>query len=158
MSNSIGQIALDFILNKGSFNRDLKSVEAQAQQASTKISNSFKKIGLAVAGAFSVKAIVNFGKECINLGSDLAEVQNVVDVTFTTMSNKVNSFAQNAMTSYGLSETIAKKFVGTFGAMAKSYGFTEQQSYDMATALTGLAGDVASFYNLSRPARASVLK
>ena len=150
MSNSIGQIALDFILNKGSFNRDLKSVEAQAQQASTKISNSFKKIGLAVAGAFSVKAIVNFGKECINLGSDLAEVQNVVDVTFTTMSNKVNSFAQNAMTSYGLSETIAKKFVGTFGAMAKSYGFTEQQSYDMATALTGLAGDVASFYNLSQ--------
>lgn len=158
MSDSIGQVALDFILNKGSFNRDLKSIDAQAQQASTKISNSFKKIGLAVAGAFSVKAIVNFGKECINLGSDLAEVQNVVDVTFTTMSDKVNSFAQNAMTSYGLSETIAKKFTGTFGAMAKSYGFTEQQSYDMATALTGLAGDVASFYNLSQDEAYTKLK
>lgn len=158
MSNSIGQVALDFILNKDPFNRDLKSINAQAQQASNKISNSFKKIGLAVAGAFSVKAIVKFGKECVKLGSDLAEVQNVVDVTFTKMSDKVNNFAKNAMTSYGLSETIAKKFTGTFGAMAKSYGFTEQQSYDMATALTGLAGDVASFYNLSQDEAYTKLK
>lgn len=86
----------------------------------------------------------------MELGSDLAEVQNVVDVTFTTMSDKVNEFAKNAMTSAGLSETMAKRYVGTFGAMSKSFGFSEAQAYDMSTALTQLTGDVASFYNISQ--------
>lgn len=109
-----------------------------------------KRIGFLVGSAFAVGKLIQFGKESIELGSDLAEVQNVVDVTFTTMSNKVNEFAKNAMTSAGLSETMAKRYVGTFGAMSKSFGFSEAQAYDMSTALTQLTGDVASFYNISQ--------
>ncbi len=109
-----------------------------------------KRIGFLVGSAFAVGKLIQFGKESIELGSDLAEVQNVVDVTFTTMSDKVNEFAKNAMTSAGLSETMAKRYVGTFGAMSKSFGFSEQQAYDMSTALTQLTGDVASFYNISQ--------
>ncbi|MCM1468036.1 MAG: hypothetical protein NC086_07805, partial [Alistipes sp.] len=45
--------------------------------------------------------------------------------------------------------TVAKKYMGTLGAMSKSMGFSEEQAYDMASAVTGLAGDVASFYNLN---------
>lgn len=109
-----------------------------------------KKIGILIGGAFAIRKLTQFGKECIELGSNLAEVQNVVDVTFTTMSDKVNEFAKNAMTSAGLSETMAKQYVGTFGAMSKSFGFSEAQAYDMSTALTQLTGDVASFYNISQ--------
>lgn len=109
-----------------------------------------KKIGVLIGGAFAIGKLAQFGKECIELGSNLAEVQNVVDVTFTTMSDKVNEFAKNAMTSAGLSETMAKQYVGTFGAMSKSFGFSEAQAYDMSTALTQLTGDVASFYNISQ--------
>lgn len=114
------------------------------------LGSAVKKIGLLIGGAFAVGKLVQFGKECIALGSDLAEVQNVVDVTFTTMSDKVNEFAKNAMTSAGLSETMAKQYVGTFGAMSKSFGFSESQAYDMSTALTQLTGDIASFYNISQ--------
>ena len=64
-----------------------------------------KKIGVLIGGAFAIGKLAQFGKECIELGSNLAEVQNVVDVTFTTMSDKVNEFAKNALTSAGLSET-----------------------------------------------------
>ena len=109
-----------------------------------------KKIGVLIGGAFAIGKLTQFGKECVELGSNLAEVQNVVDVTFTTMSDKVNEFAKNAMTSAGLSETMAKRYVGTFGAMSKSFGFSEAQAYDMSTALTQLTGDVASFYNISQ--------
>ena len=109
-----------------------------------------KRIGFLVGSAFAVGKLIQFGKESIELGSNLAEVQNVVDVTFTTMSDKVNEFAKNAMTSAGLSETMAKQYVGTFGAMSKSFGFSEAQAYDMSTALTQLTGDVASFYNISQ--------
>lgn len=120
------------------------------KQSFNGLGSAVKKIGLLIGGAFAVGKLVQFGKECVELGSDLTEVQNVVDVTFTTMSDKVNEFAKNAMTSAGLSETMAKRYVGTFGAMSKSFGFSEQQAYDMSTALTQLTGDVASFYNISQ--------
>lgn len=120
------------------------------KQSFNGLGSTVKKIGLLIGGAFAVGKLAQFGKECVELGSDLAEVQNVVDVTFTTMSDKVNEFAKNAMTSAGLSETMAKRYVGTFGAMSKSFGFSESQAYDMSTALTQLTGDVASFYNISQ--------
>lgn len=120
------------------------------KQSFNGLGSAVKKISLLIGGAFAVGKLVQFGKECVELGSDLAEVQNVVDVTFTTMSDKVNEFAKNAMTSAGLSETMAKRYVGTFGAMSKSFGFSESQAYDMSTALTQLTGDVASFYNISQ--------
>lgn len=120
------------------------------KQSFNSLGSAVKKIGLLIGGAFAIGKLTQFGKECIELGSNLAEVQNVVDVTFTTMSDKVNEFAKNAMTSAGLSETMAKQYVGTFGAMSKSFGFSESQAYDMSTALTQLTGDVASFYNISQ--------
>ena len=120
------------------------------KQSFNGLGSAVKKIALLIGGAFAVGKLAQFGKECVELGSDLTEVQNVVDVTFTTMSDKVNEFAKNAMTSAGLSETMAKRYVGTFGAMSKSFGFSESQAYDMSTALTQLTGDVASFYNISQ--------
>lgn len=122
------------------------------------LGSAVKKVGLLIGGIFAIGKLAQFGKECLELGSDLAEVQNVVDVTFTTMSDKVNEFAKNAMTSAGLSETMAKRYVGTFGAMSKSFGFSESQAYDMSTALTQLTGDVASFYNISQDLAYTKLK
>jgi hypothetical protein len=146
-ATSVGEIALDLVVNQNQFNKQMKGIASLA-----------KKVGLALATAFSVKKIVDFGKECLELGSDLAEVQNVVDVTFPTMTSKVDEFAQSAINSFGLSETMAKQYTGTFGAMAKAFGFTEEQAYDMSSTLTGLAGDVASFYNITQDEAYTKLK
>lgn len=120
--------------------------------------SGFKKLGAAVAASKVVEKLYEFGQEAIELGSDLEEVQNVVDVTFKTMSDKVNKFAKDAQKSAGLSEKMAKQYVGTFGAMADSFGFTEVEAYEMSTALTQLTGDVASFYNLSQDEAMNKLK
>lgn len=128
------------------------------RQSFNGLGSAVKKIGILIGGAFAIGKLAQFGKECVELGSNLTEVQNVVDVTFTTMSDKVNEFAKNAMTSAGLSETMAKRYVGTFGAMSKSFGFSEAQAYDMSTALTQLTGDVASFYNISQDEAYTKLK
>ena len=147
MAESVGQIGLDLVVNQNQFNKQMRSIESLA-----------KRTGAALASAFVIKKGFDFGRQAIKLGSDLEEVQNVVDVTFPAMSKQVNDFAQNAATSFGLSETMAKKFTGTFGAMAKSFGFTEKEAYEMSTALTGLAGDVASFYNISQDEAYTKLK
>lgn len=141
-----GSVIIDTRLDTTGVQKGVSAIK----QSFNGLGSAVKKIGLLIGGAFAVGKLVQFGKECVELGSDLAEVQNVVDVTFTTMSDKVNEFAKNAMTSAGLSETMAKRYVGTFGAMSKSFGFSESQAYDMSTALTQLTGDVASFYNISQ--------
>lgn len=97
MAQSVGQIGLDLVVNKNQFEKQMSG-----------ITNLAKKAGVALASAFAVKKLVDFGKSCIELGSDLAEVQNVVDVTFPSMTAQVDSFAKNAAASFGLSETMAK--------------------------------------------------
>lgn len=146
-ADSVGQIGLDLVVNKNDFDKQMKGIQGLA-----------KKAGAALAAAFAVKKLIDFGAQCIELGSDLQEVQNVVDVTFPRMSKQIDDFAKNAAVQFGLSETMAKKFTGTFGAMSKAFGFGEKQAYEMATALTGLAGDVASFYNISQDEAYTKLK
>lgn len=146
-ADSAGQIGLDLVINQQQFNKQLGGIQ-----------NLAKKTGKMLAGAFAVKGLTSFAKDCIELGSNLTEVQNVVDVVFPTMNKKVNEFAQNAASTFGLSETMAKKFTGTFGAMANAFGFSEKESYKMSTALTGLAGDVTSFYNISQDEAFTKLK
>lgn len=122
--------------------------ESRIKGSMDKVGATLKKIGAVAAAALSVKAIVGFGKSCIDLGSDLAEVQNVVNVTFGDMRKQVDSFAKGAIKQFGLSETAAKRYTSTMGAMLKSMGITTKQAYTMSTSMTGLAGDMASFYNL----------
>ena len=147
MGDSVGQVELELVLNKGDFDAGLNAISKLAAKA-----------GKMLASAFAVKKIIDFGKECIELSSNLSEVQNVVDTVFPTMNRQIDNFAKNAAAQFGLSETMAKNFTGTFGAMGKAFGFSEGQAYDMATALTGLAGDVASFYNMSQDEAYTKLK
>ncbi len=147
MADSVGSIGLDLVVNRNDFDKQMSGIQ-----------NVAKKAGAALAAAFGVKKLVDFGKECLELGSDLEEVQNVVDVTFPNMASKVDEFAKSAAAGFGLSETMAKQFTGTFGAMAKSFGFSESAAYEMGSALTGLAGDVASFYNISQDEAYTKLK
>lgn len=146
-ATSVGEIGLDLVVNQKQFNKQMSGITGLA-----------KKAGAALAGAFAVKKVIDFGKSCLDLGSDLQEVQNVVDVSFPQMSAQVDKFAKSAAGTFGLSETMAKRFTGTFGSMAKAFGFSEQAAYDMGTTLTGLAGDVASFYNISQDEAYTKLK
>lgn len=145
-----GSIIIDTRIDTDSFLDIKKQLNGMASAA--------KKLGGAIAAAFSIRAVARFAKSCLDLGSDLQEVQNVVDVTFTTMNQQVDKFAKNAVTTAGLSETMAKRYAGTFGAMSKAFGFAETEAYSMATALTQLSGDVASFYNITQDEAYTKLK
>lgn len=128
----------------------------------TNVTNNYNKscanlistLGKLVAGG----AIVKFSKQCIEAASNLQEVANVVDVTFGKNANKINDWAKNQAASFGLSETAAKRYAGTYGTMAKQFGMTSDQAATMAIELTKLTGDVASFYNLEDKAAGTKLK
>lgn len=99
-------------------------------------------------GFKAVSGLIDFGKSAIELGSDISEVENVVDTAFGSMAQKAYDFASTASEQFGLSELAAKQYSGTMMAMLKSSGVAQDAAADMSITLTGLAGDLASFYNL----------
>lgn len=139
-----GSIRIKADLNHSNFDRGLSSMTGQVN----KFGVTLKKVAGMVAMAFGTAALINFGKESIKLASDIEEVQNVIDVTFGKGAAQIEEFAQSAATAFGLSELAAKQYTGTMGAMLKSSGVATEQAQEMSIALAGLAGDIASFYNL----------
>ena len=129
-----------------------KKWDRAAGEATDNIEDSFlsmaKKVAAGISAAKIGKALLDIGKEAINAASDLAEVQNVVDVTFGDGAKQIESWAKIAGRQFGLTETQAKKFTSTIGAMMKSAGMSGDEIVEMSTDLAGLAADMASFYNL----------
>ncbi len=147
MAESVGQIGLDLVVNKNQFEGQMAGIQGMA-----------KKAGLALAAAFSVKKIVDFGKSAIDLGSQLAEVDNVIQQAVPSMEKQIDSFAKSAIEKFGMSETSAKRFTGVFASMARGFGYSEKSAAAMGTTLTGLAADVASFYDTSQQEAFTKLK
>ena len=94
MSTNVGAVDFELLLNSNKFNQGIKTAGNTVQKSG--IENSLKSIGKAAIAAFSVKAVVDFTKSCLELGSNLTEVQNVVDVTFGNLNTQVDEFAKNA--------------------------------------------------------------
>ena len=136
------------------FANGLKSDFAKAQRSVQQFANNFKSainkigIGLSVGAGLIGAGLIKVGKDAISLASDLIEVQNVVDVTFGKDAETINAWSKTALQSFGLSELQAKQFSSTLGAMMKSSGLAGKQIVRMSQDLAGLAGDMASFYNL----------
>lgn len=124
------------------------AVDDSAGNIQSKMVSAFKAIAGAAATAKIGKALLDFGVDAVNAASDLREVQNVVDVTFGEGAAQIETWAKKAQTQFGLTETRAKQFASTLGAMMKSSGIAGDEIIDMSTKLSGLAADMSSFYNL----------
>ena len=96
------------------------------------------------------QGLLDFGKSMFTIGSDITEVENVVNVAFGGMADKAYEFAQTAKEQFGLSELSALKYSGTMMAILNSSGVDQSAAAEMSTTLTGLAGDLASFYNIAQ--------
>lgn len=122
----------------------LDQMGGHAEQTSDSFGTLAKAIGLA-AVAHKTFNMIQSG---VDYASDLAEVQNVVDVTFGNSAEAVNQWSKDCLNAYGMNEVSAKRYAGTIGAMMKSSGIAGGSITKMSQDMVGLAGDMASFYNL----------
>lgn len=127
----------------GGFQR-LGSGSSGLKTASFNLSAFFKT----AIGFKAIQGLVDFGRSAVDLGSQITEVENVVDVAFGSMSDKAYQFASTAKEQFGLSGLAAKQYSGTMMAMMKSSGVAQDAASKMSISLAGLAGDIASFYNI----------
>ena len=98
---------------------------------------------------FGTYELIQFGKQAIQTASDVEEAQNVIDVTFGNSSDTISKWAKENASAFGLTELQAKNFAGTFGTIFQAAGVNMDYVDDMSMKLSQLAGDLASFRNLS---------
>lgn len=122
----------------------IEELENRTEKTSDAFSKLAKTIGLVAIARKALDTI----KTGIDYASDLAEVQNVVDVTFGSSSSAIDSWSKECLSAYGMNEVSAKRYAGTIGAMMKSSGLAGDAIVGMSQDMVGLAGDMASFYNL----------
>lgn len=152
MSTNVGEIDLSLILNSDKFSSQLKKVDSQANTASSKISSTLSKIGKAVAVAFSVTAVVNFGKECLKVATETSNawiglnsilvgqgksfekaksfINDYISDGLVPLNNAVTTYKNLASRGYS-SEQIEK----TMTALKNSATFGRQSTYSLGEAV-----------------------
>ena len=135
---------------------ELKGLEKQAHNCNSaldKISEASEKVG---AGAGKVSsammpttvAIVGLGAAAGNLGSDLIESMNKVEVACGDGAQEVIKFSETTLESFGIAQGSALDMMAQFADMGTGMGLETQNANEMSMALVGLAGDLASFKNV----------
>ena len=152
MSQNVGEIDLSLILNSDKFSSQLKNIEGQANQASSKISGALKGIGKAALAAFSVAAITKFGKACVDVATETSNawiglnsiltgqgrsfsqaqkfIQDYVSDGLVPLNNAVGAYKNLALRGYS-SDQIQK----TMTALKNSATFARQSTYSLGDAV-----------------------
>ena len=162
MSTNVGEIDLSLILDSNKFSSQLKNIDAQANTASSKISSSLLKIGKAALAAFSVAAVVKWGKECLNVATETSNawiglnsiltgqgksfdkakqfINDYISDGLVPLNNAVAAYKNLTLRGYN-SDQIQK----TMNALKNSATFARQSTYSLGdavqTATEGLKTD-----------------
>lgn len=157
INNSVNRITENFtnLSNASDLPNDISRADAEVQQMArhtdevAEHTNNLCGLWGRVIGIMGAYLAGQQVRQAIDYASDLVEVQNVVDVTFAEGAEEVNKWSKSALDAYGLNELSAKRYSSTLGAMMKSSGLAGDEVRKMSMDMTALAGDMASFYNLS---------
>ena len=144
--------AFDIINKKGNeAEKTLGKVGKKTETFGDKLLKLNKKVGkIATKGSAMVTTpILAIGTAAFKAASDINESLSKSEVVFGNNAKAVEEWSKTATTSFGASQNEALEMVSKFGAMGKAMGLNSEQTKDYSMNLTQLAGDLASFNNIS---------
>lgn len=121
------------------------------------VGSSLTKIGSTLT-RYVTTSITAAATAAVKMASDYEENLNKVDASFKDNAKEVKDWAKTATKSFGLSESAALDATSQFGDMGTSMGLTTKEAAQMSISLAGLAGDLASFKNISVEQSMTALK
>lgn len=101
--------------------------------------------GMAINGA---RALAGFAQSSVMAAVEATESENLFEVSFGGMADTARKWSEETSAALGINEFELRRNAATLYVMSDSMGVAKDKAYEMATQLTVLAGDMASFYNL----------
>lgn len=137
------------LVNTSGAEGSLDKTGKKAEGLGSTFSSVFKKIGAVVTTYLSAKALINFGRECIELASDVQEMENKFNVVFQGMTDEVNAWAESYAAAIGRNSNTIKGYLADNQNMFVGMGMTRQAGAALSEQMVSLALDLASFNNLN---------
>lgn len=146
-------ITVRLLADARNFRNNLRDAGGQAESFGKRLNKAAvaASAGLLAAGAA-------FGKQAIDMASDLAESQSKTDQVFGKSARSIHEFAETAAESYGQSKAEALSFASAMGSVLVASGKSEKAAANLSLKYTKLASDLASFNNTSVEEAAEALK
>ncbi len=132
-----GTIRINTSMDSGGFNTGLN-----------KIMGGLKGLAAAVGLAFSVGAIIEFGKSAVGAASNVEEMRNKFLAVFKSMSGGVEQQLTQMADSTNRSKYDLMEYAATMQGTFVPLGFARSQAATMSVAAVQLANDLGSFHNL----------
>lgn len=140
-----GKIAIDSSGAKSG----LDSAVGHAQKAENKLAATFKRIGVAVAAAFSVKAIVDFGKSCTQTAADIAAEESAFAQIMGDYAGTAQEKLQAVSKTTGVTATRMTSAMTSMTAKFKGLGYNVADATTLAADGLQITADAAAFCNMS---------
>lgn len=149
-------------INNSDANKSIKDTTGQASKAEGAMSKTFKKIGAAVAVAFSAEKIIQFGKACVESAASVKAMNSQFEQTFSQGDIDLTQQAADAIKRVGEESNILDtrlKGVGTsIYAFAKTTGMESTEALGMMERALKVTADSAAYYDRSLEDTAESLK
>lgn len=134
-------------VNNAEANDAIDETADKAMASENKISSSIKKIGTALAGAFAIDKVKDFGLACINAASDITASNSQFSQVFGTLGNLATNNLSQIADSAGIAENRLKGSYTQIAAFAKTTGMETESALGLADRAMVAVADSAAFYD-----------
>ena len=128
----------------GNFDKAVKGIERSLKRTSRELESLGRSMSMAITAP-----LLAAGGAAVKFGVDAVETENLFTVSLGKMAKAGEAWAADLSKSLGLNRYELMQNMGMINQMFRSMGFAEEGAYAMATGLTKLSQDMASFYNLN---------
>ncbi len=123
------------------------STKANAQLASGM--SGLGATAIVGAAGLAAKSLLDFSMSAIQAASSAQEAAGAFGTTFGQASEQLTQQLAKNANLFGLTSAEAQQLISVFGSVAQGIGFTQSESADLSSELFNLAGDIASFNNIT---------
>lgn len=129
--------------------KDIQDTVGEAEMAEDKMSKAFKKIGTAVAAAFTVDKITDFGKACVNAAVSIsAETASFAQI-MGNYSDKAQAKIDEIATTTGIVSGRLTGYMTSMTAKFQGLGYDIDNATTLAQDGLMIAADAAAFWDKS---------
>lgn len=137
---------------------DIDGVTDKAEKSEGKMSAAFKKIGTAVAAAFAVDKIIDFGKNMVETTAKVQALDSQFEQTFKGNQAEALELITNQAKEQGINVDRLKGTWSSFYGTFRGNGADANESLELTNKYMQLAADGAAYYDLSLEDVSSRLK
>lgn len=124
------------------------TVEKESRRTTKGLRGMVAAVGAFITGTL-VRAAARASSVLFEIGSAVGETESKFKTVFDSASDSVDDFIDNFANIAGLTRTQAREFLATTGAITQGMGATRDESAELSKEIVKLAGDLASFNNVS---------